>query len=652
MLTVLTSLLLLSTFSQAAADPLSRGLAAVEAGQPAEARLALEHLQGLDRSLLQWRLLTQRPEGAGFHELSRFLSSHTGWPEEQELQRAAEAVLPRDLPAEDLLRWFGAFPPLTTGGALRYLRALEATGGRAAAVAVARRSWRDLGPDEGDEAVLLQHHGPDLLPVDHRARVERLLREDKAEAALASLTAARTAGALLEDQHRLLEARVRLHLQQPAGERLAEALPAEELRRSGLVFDLAAYRMRHSLRYDPAELLNPPPVVLAAEAEGRWPVLRLAVQRLLARGQGAAAYRLAAAHGMSGGTGYDEAEFIAGWIALQREQPELAYGHFDRLFHQGSGSDSIARGAYWCGRAAAAMGREDWAAQWHEVAAQHDGVFYGLMGSLEGGQEAQADQELPSLEVGPATRAAFEERTLVRAIRRLHALGHGDLLPAFFETLRARGLSGEGYRLVGDLARSVGREDEVVRSARSALTAGWSFPDLLYPLPRFELPDDGQKPLLLAVIRQESAFNSQAVSPAGARGLMQLMPATARELAALLGEPYDQARLTADPDYNLRLGRAYLTAMLARYDDVLPLALAAYNAGPGRVDSWLQDFGDPRSGAIGLLDWIELIPFEETRHYVHGVIEVAAVYARRLYPEKNGLHADFSFMGPALSRAP
>src|SRR5690606_634560 len=210
------------------------------------------------------------------------------------------------------------------------------------------------------------------------------------------------------------------------------------------------------------------------EAERRWPMLRQAVQRLLAQRKLDAAYRLAAAHGMGQGAAHDEAEFLAGWLALQLNEPELAYGHFDRLFHQGSGSESIARGAYWCGRAAAALGREDWAAQWQEVAAHHDGFFYGLMGALPQGAGETASPETSPLEVGPAARNAFEERPLVRALRRLHLLGFDDLLSPFFEALRAEGRGGEDYRLIAELALSLGRADEAVRRARRALGVRWS----------------------------------------------------------------------------------------------------------------------------------------------------------------------------------
>ncbi len=636
-----------------AANPLAQGLAAVDQGRAGEARASLLLLEGLDRSLLEWHLLTRNPDAADFEALSSFLLRHAGWPKEGLLQRAAESKLPQELPEDELLRWFGAFPPITAQAALAYVRILEGRGELEAAAAVARRSWRDLGPDAAADDTLLKRFGGALLPVDHRARLDRLLRNGKAKAALESLAQARAAGAIAVDQHRVLEARARLHLLQPEGERLAAALATETLRQSGLVLDLVAYRMRRSPTYDPADLLDPPPVVLGREAADRWPVVRQAVQRLLAQHKEDAAYRLAAAHGMSEGPAFDEAEFMAGWLALQRDDPERAYAHFDRLFHHGSGSDSIARGAYWCGQAAAAMGREDWATQWHDVAAQHDSVFYGLMAALQSGSVDRQQEEPPRLlEVGLNARLAFEQRDLVRAIRRLHEVGRSDLLPPFFETIREGGLDGERYRLLGEVARAVGREDEVIRNARSALSAGWSFPDLLYPLPQLDLPADEKKPLLLALIRQESGFNTHAVSQAGALGLMQLMPGTAREVAAVLGEPYDPGRLTADPAYNLRLGRAYLDAMLARYGGVLPLALAAYNAGPGRVDAWLKDFGDPRQGKIGLLDWIELIPFDETRHYVHAVIEVAAIYARRLQPEKGPSYAEFSFTPTALLRAP
>lgn len=637
--------------SAAQAQDLRQALAAADAGRVAAVEAAAARLEPLEASLARWRLLTRHPKRAGFAALTAFLQEHPDWPLHVDMQATAEALMPPDLADRNVTAWFAEFEALSAPAALREARSWRRLGEEAQAGEAARRAWRELPPDPAADAALLAEFGAAIQAVDHRIRVERLLREDRPAAALTALADAVAAGAIDPAARRLLEARSRLYLMQEEGERLAATLSKEELRRSGLVFDLARYRMQRDPEETALDLLDPPPVVLAREAADRWQVRRLAVRRLLRQGKAAAAYRIAANHGLAEGAAFDEAEFFAGWIALRRLGEETkAYAHFDRLFHQGSDAAAMARGAFWCGEAAREMGREDWAAQWFAVAAEQPGLFYGLMGALRGAiaprTEVLAQRQPPSME----RHGDFERLTMVQAIRLLHAAGRRDLMPPFFQALRNQDLDGADYRRLGGLAREVGRTDQMIRIGRAALAAGWSFPDLLYPTPAFGLPADRRRPLLLALIRQESSFNPEAVSPAGARGLMQLMPPTAAEVAARLGEPYALERLTADPAYNLRLGRAYLEEMLGRYRGSLPLALAAYNAGPGRVDAWLAAYGDPRRGELTMLDWIELIPIDETRHYVQVVIEVAAIYAGRLHPKDPEIIAAFRPISAAVTR--
>ncbi|MDF2096673.1 lytic transglycosylase domain-containing protein [Aquibaculum arenosum] len=639
-----------SVSAQQSGHALAEALVLAEAGRSDALEARLPQLDPLDRSIALWRLLTRRPEAAARTTLEDFLRRHADWPEEERLQRAVEERLPHEIDDRAALEWFSDFAPVTPQAALAYARALRRAGEDAAAIAEARRAWRDLNPDTVSDAAILAEYGGHLEAVDHRIRVERLLRANQKKAALVALDDASAVGAIDAEQHRLLRARVLLQILDDEGEALANEIPEETLRQSGLIFDLAWYRMQRDPQETAMDLLDPPPVVLSREAADRWQVRRRAVRRLLATDDADAAYRIAARHGIPEGLAYDEAEFLAGWIALRRlDDPDTAYSHFDRLFHQGSGAGAIARGAYWCGEASLASGRPDWGQQWFDVAAQYSGTFYGLMGALRSDASQWREADGDAWEVGHAARSAFDARPMVRVIRRLAAAGRRDLVAPFFRHLRSNGMEEAGtWHLLGDLAQEIGRHDEAIRTARAAYSAGWTFPDLLYPTPRMGLPVDRRRPLLLALIRQESSFNPEAVSPVGARGLMQLMPGTAADVAARLGEAYDPARLTADPAYNLRLGRAYLEEMLQRYGSSLPLALAAYNAGPGRVDAWLAAHGDPRRDEIGLLDWIELIPFDETRHYVKVVIEVAAVYARRLHPEQSDAYAPFDLIPARL----
>ncbi|MEX0760402.1 MAG: lytic transglycosylase domain-containing protein, partial [Tistlia sp.] len=269
------------------------------------------------------------------------------------------------------------------------------------------------------------------------------------------------------------------------------------------------------------------------------------------------------------------------------------------------------------------------ARSWFRLAAIHDTTFYGQLAAHRLGS-APSLAGAPSQEPTAAQRAAFGERELTRAVRLLTEIGAEGPLPWMFAGLRANAVSEADWRLVAELARSTGHSEQVVRTAKLALREGIELPDLLYPPPPRDLGADLEGALLAGLMRQESEFNTRAVSPAGARGLMQLMPGTAREVAGKLGLGYSLDLLTADPDYNIRLGRSYMSRMLSRSGGYVPMAVASYNAGPGNVDKWLRLNGDPRDGSIDPIDWIESIPFSETRNYVQRVIEGAVVYARRM----------------------
>ncbi|MCH7796810.1 MAG: lytic transglycosylase domain-containing protein, partial [Proteobacteria bacterium] len=235
-------------------------------------------------------------------------------------------------------------------------------------------------------------------------------------------------------------------------------------------------------------------------------------------------------------------------------------------------------------------------------------------------------------------RAAFERRELVRVVRMLGELGEAKLHERFLLRLKVLAESAEDYALVADLAHEQGRSDIAMRTAKAARTAGFILFDDLFPSRRLPEAKDSEPALVLAVIRQESAFYKGAVSRAGARGLMQLMPRTAKRVARRIKVRYSRKKLLTDAEYNLRLGRAYLSGLTQDYDGSYVLALAAYNAGPARANRWIKAFGDPREADVDPIDWIESIPFDETRNYVQRILESLVVYRRHLgVPDGNPL---------------
>ena len=368
------------------------------------------------------------------------------------------------------------------------------------------------------------------------------------------------------------------------------------------------------------------------QARAVWAERQVLSRKLLRLGQEREAYRLAAGHGQAApGEPRQEGEFLAGFIALRRlNDPALAERHFIALGQDSRSVITRARSAYWQGRAHAARGDGNAARGRFAAAAELPVAFYGQLGALALGEnEARLSARIAGAAVPPVStpRAAdFTARELTRAVLTLADLG--DTRRARIFLLRLEDLANDGTdrMLAARLAAHIGRPDHAVWVARRAGAAGDMILPEGWPAP-YRPPVGSPEPAFInAITRQESNFDTEAVSSANARGLMQLLPSTATLVARRIGQPFQPAQLTASPEVNMRLGAAYLEEMLARYDGALPLAAAAYNAGPGRVDQWLGTYGDPRGADVDVIDWIEQIPFTETRNYVQRVIENVIVY--------------------------
>ena len=404
-------------------------------------------------------------------------------------------------------------------------------------------------------------------------------------------------------------------------------IPAHLVDNPGLVYERARWRRRKGFDERARILLDPLPEVLVRPAAW-WREARIQVRGALGVGEISLAYRLAANHRQSDRKHVAQAEWLAGWIALRfLEDPAIAFQHFATLFEGVRYPISVARAAYWCGRAAAANGDAPLATEWFERAASYTTTYYGQLAAAEiAPRKAMA---LPPMPV--ATEADVkhvEGLEIYQVARALANLGHADLIDRFVEKLGLMATTAGEHLLVAKTALDAARRDLSVKSARRSSWSGVPLIAYGYPLTpvsetRMTIND---KALILAMIRQESGFDGSAISRSGARGLLQLMPATARAVARKLDMTYSKTRLLSDRDYNITLGSGYLAELLDDFDGSYVLALAAYNAGPGRVKSWIRTHGDPRDTSVDVIDWIELIPFDETRNYVQRIIEAVPVY--------------------------
>jgi len=418
----------------------------------------------------------------------------------------------------------------------------------------------------------------------------------------------------------------------------------------GLAYERARWRRRAGLNDSALDIIENTPHSPSdlGRPDKWWDERQLQARRLIRLRHYAEAYRLVKNNGLAPKSelalppspnrpiktkytaDFAEAEWMAGWLALvYLKEPEIAYGHFVRMYATVSYPISVARGAYWAGRAAEATGDKKSADRWYQIAARNPTTFYGqLAAEKEGGSKLFRMPQDPKPTADELK--AFYQRDLVRVIRAMGAIGEGKWLKPFFMTLLNRSSSTKEQAMIADLAQEVGRVDLGVRAGKYASRDGLVLVDMSYPTTSFPSRTPLDPALVHALSRQESEFNSKAISPVGARGLMQLMPYTAKKVAGSLDMPYSRARLTSDMDYNVLLGSSYLKSLLREFSGSYILAIAAYNAGEANVRNWLRLYGDPRAGEVDPINWIELIPFAETRNYVQRVLESLQVYRFRL----------------------
>jgi soluble lytic murein transglycosylase len=602
--------------------------AAFASAQAGNWRLASEQAataqHKLPNKVLSWLRYKTPRSGARFEDIAAFITSNTGWPGLWSLRRRAEEAMRDTRPNRDVLAWFQRYPALTAPGSTRYAQALIATGQRQRATKFLRAAWIGLNMSAREGRAFRREFRKYLRAGDHAARLDRLIWDQRVGAARRQMQR------VGRDRRNLAQARLML-MRRTGGVDGAIARVPESMRGdTGLIYERLRWRRRKGFTDSAIELLRNSPERLQRPRKW-WYERAILARRALRGGDITRAYRLARDHRQTTGTAFAEAEWLAGWIALRfLDEADIALGHFTRLYNKARYPISRARGAYWAGRAAETSDNAmpDPARNWYRLAARHLTTFYGqlaqnrLLGVIEPQPEPVPDQ---------SQRIAFEKRERVRLVRMLSALKLRNLVKIFIGSLMRDTGHRENWILVARLADELGRSDLSVLTAKRAVRDGVFLSKAGYPALPNSFAAGPDSALIHALIRQESAFDAEAISRSGARGLMQLMPATAKRVAQQLKIRYSRQRLTADPKHNIDLGSAYLAQLMRRYDGSIVLALAAYNAGPARVNRWLRANGDPRTTSVrDAIDWVEAIPFAETRNYVQRVLENVPIYGYRL----------------------
>jgi soluble lytic murein transglycosylase len=571
------------------------------------------------RDIIEW--VAMRTPGAklDFSERVAFIDHHPQWPSINELKRITENIAIKSGSANERMAWFSRNPPATTDGKVAYADAAMSLGNIDLAKTLIRDTWISGSFDASEERDFLSTFGEHITQKDHEARLEELLYAENRQAADRMLKRVSPPKAAV--------AAVRMALIAEAGnvESLIAKLPPDLQNDPGLIYDRIKWR-RSRDKLDDARALLPTTPDRAPRPDLWWKERAILARDALENGDAKSAYQITINHGALDAVSVSEAEWFAGWVALRfLKNAEAALQHFQKVYDTVELAANVSRSAYWTGRAAQDLGRADIAAEWYRKAAVHITTFYGQLavGRL-------TDQTLPQLPQDqiptPQERTAFEAKDLTQAVRALADVKDAPYLRSFVLALANSSDFAVDRHMAAELAAQLGRTDLGVWVARQAgrdriiiMTHG-------YPIPAFNFPATPEKALQLAIMRQESNFDTNAESPVGASGLMQLMPATAKLVSKKLNIAYNKGKLTSDPSYNVRLGSQYLSDLVDNFDGSYIMAAAGYNAGPGRPRQWAQRFGDPRSPDVDAIDWIESIPFPETRNYVQRVMENVMVY--------------------------
>ncbi len=592
--------------------------------------------QGTDtaaRQLLQWRYALDRNSGAKFSDIDAVMKIAATWPLKGTLQARAEAAIAPDpsgssgmTPAQ-IIAWFAGREPNSSIGRVRLGEALVATGQAAKGGPLIARGWAEGSFDDFTENAIRTQDAAYLTSESDRIRLDNLVWRGETAAAQRQMTRVSAQSAAIARARILLDGGTR----SAKAALTAVADPSDP----ALLYDWArALRTEHQDDAAHAKLMLIAPAELAKDHTARWwAEVNVEARDMLKAGDPMGALAMVDHAALPPGDDYAEQQFLGGFITLRYlKDPAASLAWFQRLDADVSRPISKSRAEYWLGRAYEAMNDNTAAVTHYRLAAAYPETFYG--------QLAQArTQSAPLLHLNDsgvvaAEKSEIENDPLMPQIRVLADLGQAGDLRLFAEADAQIYSSPRHLKAFLQSLTEWGYPEIAVRLAKTASYAGAMMLDFTHPvlaLPAYKAQGGAPDPaLVLGLIRQETEFDPYAVSSAGARGLMQVMTFTARKSARLAHLPYRPADLLTNRDYNLQLGMIEFAGHLSTWNGSLVLAAAGYNAGDTNTRRWVAAIGDPRTGAVDPIDFIEQIPFSETRNYVERVLENTEVYRNRL----------------------
>jgi len=577
------------------------------------------------RKLAEWLILRGDNNGASVERYRAFISANPSWPSQTFLRRRLEAALWDDRRDDSTVwSWFENESPVSAKGKFALAKVMIGRGDRANAERLVRDAWRNDGMSEDTETIALDLFGALLTAGDHKARMDMMLYGTEQEAA--GMRAAKRLGA---SHLALAKARIAANKKTSNSKALLDAVPRELHGDPGYLFSKIQLLRRDEKFNEAAQLMlsAPKDPNRLHNLNEWWIERRLLARKMLDVGEHRSAYLIARDAALPSRDIYKtEQEFTAGWIALRfLKDPAVAAQHFARIGVGSVNPTALARAGYWQGRAAEAAGRTQESRAAYTRAAEQSTSYYG--------QLARAKLGLPQIELNGVPRGRGADRLeIVRAVQLLYELQEREIAIPIFGDMGENG-DADALAGLGELTARYTDARGMLLLGKAALNRGLPFDHYAYPvngIPPFKsIGPEVEQSVVYAICRQESAFNQAVVSPAQAYGLMQVTPDAGRYVAKRAGVGFDLNRMKTDPVYNAAMGAAELGGLLEDYRGSYILTFAAYNAGRGSVKKWIERYGDPRDPKIDAVDWVEQIPFSETRNYVQRIMENLQVYRAR-----------------------
>ena len=615
-------------YSQKDYDIAKKSIQSMEKGQWTTALKNSKNAK--DKSIynfIQWRHLLTTGNQATFYDYMTFIQNNKHYPRISRIKYLAEQKLSTDkISPKKIINWFGVDEPLSGYGMLVLGESFIQTGDSENGIALIKRGWITAELSRASIKSLSKKYKKYLDSKDYINRADYLAWENK------YWDLKRMLPYLPKDYQLLYTARQILMSKSYGVDQAIKNVPQKFKNDAGLNHDRLKWRRKRGRIDSSLEILfsikNNKDYLVRPD---KWWVERAIMTRaLIYKNKYETAYKVASQHSLDKGSKFAEAEWLSGWIALSfLNDPILAVDHFNNFYQNVSYPISLARGAYWLGRSYEKIGDKRQSEDWYREATKYLTTYYGQLAFLKINPSQNFELE-EQANVKDEYRKYFYNKELVKITHLLNELNKDKYTKNILRHLANDNIASGSEILAAELATNISRYDFAIQVSKLASYEKRFHNTFNYPIISVPQYVNGRKipetAFILSLIRQESEFDMRANSHVGAQGLMQIMPYTAKLVAKQAKLPYSKSRLTSDPEYNINLGSHYIAGLILQYDGAYPFATAAYNAGPKRVKHWKKINKDPQKKQIDFVDWVELIPFKETRNYVQRVMENYNVY--------------------------